>query len=58
MNGLERVGEMQAEMQGWMGRHGYSTVDAFRGKMSQGKSANPGSYERVQFMKRSVTYGT
>ena len=58
MNGLERVGEMQAEMQGWMGRHGYSTVDAFRGKMSQGKSANPDSYERVQFMKRSVTYGT
>jgi dihydroorotate dehydrogenase (fumarate) len=55
LNGLGRLEEMRDELRGWMGRHGYSTLDAFRGKMSQGKSENPGAYERVQFMRRSLT---
>jgi dihydroorotate dehydrogenase (fumarate) len=55
LNGLEQLEEMQGELRDWMGRQGYSTLDAFRGKMSQSQSANPAAYERVQFMKRSVT---
>jgi dihydroorotate dehydrogenase (fumarate) len=58
LNGLGRLEEMHGELRGWMGRHGYSTLDAFRGKMSQGKSENPGAYERVQFMRRSVSSST
>jgi dihydroorotate dehydrogenase (fumarate) len=57
LNGVERLGEMHDEVRGWMKRHGYSTVDAFRGRMSQGKSGNPGAHERVQFMRRSITSG-
>jgi dihydroorotate dehydrogenase (fumarate) len=55
LNGLGRLEEMHDEVRGWMARHRYATVDAFRGKMSQGKSENPGAYERIQFMRRSLT---
>jgi dihydroorotate dehydrogenase (fumarate) len=57
LNGLDRLEEMHDDLRGWMAQHRYSTLDAFRGKMSQGKSANPGAYERVQFMRRSLGSG-
>ena len=57
LNGLGRLEEMHDDLRGWMAQHRYSTLDAFRGKMSQGKSANPGAYERVQFMRRSLGSG-
>jgi dihydroorotate dehydrogenase (fumarate) len=54
VNGLGQLGEMRDELGAWMKRHSFTTVGAFRGKLSQGSSENPGAYERVQFMKRSV----
>ena len=57
LNGLGRLEEMHDELRSWMAQHRYSKLDAFRGKMSQGKSANPGAYERVQFMRRSLGSG-
>jgi len=50
-NGPEFIGTMLKEIEDWMTKHGYKTVDDFRGKMSQEKSSNPAIYERVQFMK-------
>jgi dihydroorotate dehydrogenase (fumarate) len=50
-NGGERIGEMLHETEQWMKKHGFDTVDRFRGKMSQSKSKHPAAYERVQFMK-------
>lgn len=38
-------------LENWMARQGYETLEDFRGKMSQDKSADPAVYERVQFMK-------
>ncbi len=48
------LGRMLQEMTGWMDRHGFTAIDDFRGRMSQGRSGNPVAYERVQFMKHSV----
>ncbi|MFC2114961.1 dihydroorotate dehydrogenase-like protein [Bacteroidota bacterium] len=50
-HGGERIGEMLHELESWMGKHGFNSVDEFRGKLSQKKSDNPAAYERVQFMK-------
>jgi dihydroorotate dehydrogenase (fumarate) len=54
-NGFGVLGDMLDELRGWMKRHGYSSLQDFRGKMSRERSENPGAYERVQFMKRSVS---
>lgn len=50
-NGNSRLAEMLYELGGWMQRHGYDSVESFRGKLSQSLSGNPAAYERVQFMK-------
>lgn len=50
-HGGERIGEMLHDLETWMGKHGFSSIDDFRGKLSQGKSENPAAFERVQFMK-------
>ena len=39
------------DLETWMTRHGYETLETFRGKLSQDKSVDPAVYERVQFMK-------
>jgi dihydroorotate dehydrogenase (fumarate) len=49
--GGELIGEMTHQLETWMDRHGFDTIDQFRGKMSQSKSQHPAAYERVQFMK-------
>lgn len=50
-NGFGRIQEMLIGMEMWMNKNGYTSIDDFRGKMSQSKSQNPAAYERVQFMK-------
>jgi dihydroorotate dehydrogenase (fumarate) len=53
-HGVDRLGGMLSEISGWMRRHGFSSVEDFRGKLRQGESADPAAYERVQFMKATV----
>ena len=50
-HGGERIGEMIHQLENWMGKHGFESIDQFRGKMSQAKSQHPAAFERVQFMK-------
>ncbi len=50
-NGVEYTGIMLKELEEWMTKHGFKSIDDFRGKMSQQNSPNPAEYERVQFMK-------
>jgi len=50
-NGVEYIATMLKELEEWMGKHGFNSIDDFRGKMSQKNSPNPAEYERVQFMK-------
>jgi dihydroorotate dehydrogenase (fumarate) len=50
-NGIGHIESVLTELTDWMGRHGHSSLDDFRGKMSQDASEDPAAYERVQFMK-------
>ncbi|NPA35670.1 MAG: dihydroorotate dehydrogenase-like protein [Chlorobi bacterium] len=50
-NGVGYIATMLEELQEWMEKHNFNTLDDFRGKMSQKNSPNPAEYERVQFMK-------
>ncbi len=38
-------------MEEWMSRHGFSTVEDFRGKMAHDANENTVAFERIQFMK-------
>ena len=50
-HGGEKIAEMLHQLGSWMDKHGFSSVDQFRGKMSQVGGDNPAAFERVQFMK-------
>lgn len=50
-NGIESISDMLEEVKVWMDKHGFESLDDFRGKMSQVNSPNPAEYERVQFMR-------
>jgi dihydroorotate dehydrogenase (fumarate) len=43
---------MLEDLAGWMDRHGFATIEAFRGRMSRAASEDPAAYERVQYLKR------
>lgn len=49
--GFREIGSMIDKLESWMDRHNYSSIDAFRGKLSVDKTENPAAYERIQFMK-------
>jgi len=42
---------MLSGLSDWMERHGYKTLEDFRGRLSQAESEDPAAFERVQFMK-------
>ena len=46
--------EFLNELEFWMDRHGFTSIDDFRGKLSQSSSDDPAMYERVQFMKNTL----
>ncbi|MBN2213472.1 MAG: dihydroorotate dehydrogenase-like protein [Bacteroidales bacterium] len=50
-HGDAHIGKMLHEVEAWMKAKGYTTIDEFRGKLSQASSSHPAAYERVQFMK-------
>ncbi len=50
-HGGEKIAEMLHQLENWMDKHKFSSIDQFRGKMSQAGADNPAAYERVQFMK-------
>jgi len=50
-HGLGHLGVLLNDLENWMDAHGYTSVDQFRGLMSQSASADPAMYERVQYMR-------
>ena len=50
-NGKGQIKTMLSILEKWMTRKGFNSLSDFRGKMSQAKSSNPATYERVQFMR-------
>jgi len=49
--GLGRIPVMLKEIETWMDRKGYGSIEEFRGKMNYGNIYDPVIYERAQFMK-------
>ena len=55
-NGAKHIGTMLNDLEQWMDKHGFNSIDDFRGKLSQDESSNPAAYERVQFMKNTIGF--
>lgn len=55
-HGVKYIGTMLNDLEQWMKKHGFNSIDEFRGKMSQDESNNPAAYERVQFMKSTIGF--
>ncbi|MBS2099248.1 dihydroorotate dehydrogenase-like protein [Carboxylicivirga linearis] len=49
--GPEVIRWMLGEVEKWMERRGYESINDFKGRLSQGQSSNPEVFERVQFMR-------
>lgn len=49
--GFKEIGIMLEQIESWMLRKGFQSVDQFVGKMSVKDRKNPADFERVQFMK-------
>lgn len=54
--GVKHIGTMLKELEEWMERKDFKTIEEFRGKLSQDESSNPAAYERVQFMKGTIGF--
>jgi len=52
--GVEHIGTILGEVEEWMKRHTFTSIEDFRGKLCQEASDDPALYERVQFMKASL----
>lgn len=49
--GLKEISIMLKEIEAWMEKNKFSSIDDYRGKMSVKVAENPAAWERVQFMK-------
>jgi len=49
--GINSVSSLLSELDEWMDKKEFATIDDFRGLLSINRADNPGAYERVQFMK-------
>jgi dihydroorotate dehydrogenase (fumarate) len=49
--GFKEISSMLEQLESWMDRKNFSSIEQFRGKMSVEAAKNPAAFERVQFMK-------
>lgn len=49
--GFGEIGGMLKDLEAWMDKHNFESLDDFVGKMSIKEIENPAAFERVQFMK-------
>jgi dihydroorotate dehydrogenase (fumarate) len=55
-NGPQYITKMLDQINGWMQKHGYESINDFRGKSSDTQVKNPQVFERAQFMKYFSDY--
>jgi len=51
LKGLKEIASMIKDINDWMSHHNCSSIDDFRGKLSQMESDRPELYERLQYMR-------
>ncbi|HSN15667.1 MAG TPA: dihydroorotate dehydrogenase-like protein [Anaeromyxobacteraceae bacterium] len=49
-NGVPHLGRIRAELEAWMDKRGYSTLDDLRGTLSQRQVTDPAAFERAQYV--------
>ena len=52
--GVEQITHIRSQLEQWMIRHNFATIDDFRGRLSQQRSNRPEIYERLQYIKALV----
>jgi len=50
-NGVSYIGTMLTELNQWMEKKGFTSIDKFRGKLRKDKIADPWTYTRAQYVK-------
>jgi len=50
-NGANHITSILKDLEAWMNKKGYASIDDFRGKLNQKNVSNPMMLERAQFMK-------
>lgn len=53
-NGFGQIGHMLKDMESWMQAHNFTSINQFRGQLSQARSNHPENYERLQYIKLFV----
>jgi dihydroorotate dehydrogenase (fumarate) len=53
--GIPFISTILREIEAWMDRKGYQTLETFRGKVSQRNCADPFAFERAQYVRRLLT---
>ncbi|OPZ69209.1 MAG: Dihydroorotate dehydrogenase B (NAD(+)), catalytic subunit [bacterium ADurb.Bin478] len=56
VNGPAHLGKVLKDMQAWMEKNGYESVDKMKGSMSQKNVAEPAAYERANYIKALNQY--
>ncbi len=49
-NGVPYLGKVRQGIEEWMEKRGHSTIDEFRGTLSQKQISDPGAFERAQYV--------
>jgi len=51
LKGIGRITEILTDLENWMERHSFDTIDSFRGRMSLELGGKPDFYQRQQYIK-------
>lgn len=54
-NGIDHIRRVENDLKLWMEKHDYHSVELMQGSMSQIKSADPGEFERAQYVRAVST---
>jgi dihydroorotate dehydrogenase (fumarate) len=49
-NGVPHLARVRQGIEEWMDRRGHSSLDEFRGTLSQKQISDPGAFERAQYV--------
>jgi len=53
-NKLTRIGQVLEDIENWMKKHNFESLDSFRGKLSRSESDHPEQFDRLQYIKAIV----
>lgn len=57
-NGPDHLRTLLAEVEYWMDRRHFASIDRIKGSLSQQRVANPGAFERVNYMRAIASLTT